>query len=93
MQIGRRLSGKVVGRNFRLARQWRRMLRAMERNEQNRKRRCLSGLIFRSLGAFEPEKAGDYTWTAFGLCVFLLYHFIVLQGMAMVRSFGTILVF
>ncbi|EPB80477.1 hypothetical protein ANCCEY_00374 [Ancylostoma ceylanicum] len=44
-------------------------------------------------GAFEPEKAGDYTWTAFGLCVFLLYHFIVLQGMAMVRSFGTILVF
>ncbi|KIH59538.1 hypothetical protein ANCDUO_10223 [Ancylostoma duodenale] len=36
-------------------------------------------------GAFEPEKAGDYTWTAFGLCIFLLYHFIVLQGMAMVR--------
>ncbi|ETN70580.1 hypothetical protein RB195_021759 [Necator americanus] len=34
-------------------------------------------------GAFEPEKACDYTWTAFGLCVFLLYHFIVLQGMAM----------
>lgn len=34
-------------------------------------------------GAFEPEKAHDYVWTAFGLCVFLLYHFIVLQGMAM----------
>ncbi|KHJ98209.1 hypothetical protein OESDEN_01804 [Oesophagostomum dentatum] len=35
-------------------------------------------------GAFEPEKAYDYSWTAFGLCVFLLYHFIFLQGMALI---------
>ncbi|KJH48759.1 hypothetical protein DICVIV_05153 [Dictyocaulus viviparus] len=34
-------------------------------------------------GAYEPEKAYDYTWTAFGLCVFLLYHFVVLQGVAL----------
>ncbi|CAJ0609062.1 unnamed protein product [Cylicocyclus nassatus] len=34
-------------------------------------------------GAFEPEKAYDYTWAAFGLSCFLLYHFAVLQPMAM----------
>ncbi|VDM78236.1 unnamed protein product [Strongylus vulgaris] len=34
-------------------------------------------------GAFEPEKAYDYNWTVFGLCIFFLYHFVVLQGLAM----------
>ncbi|VDO88912.1 unnamed protein product [Heligmosomoides polygyrus] len=34
-------------------------------------------------GAFEPEQAYDFTWTAFGLCIFLLYHFVVLQGVAL----------
>ncbi|CAI4224017.1 unnamed protein product [Auanema sp. JU1783] len=33
-------------------------------------------------GAFEPEKAQDFTWTIFGLSIFLFYHFAVLQTTA-----------
>ncbi|VDL68481.1 unnamed protein product [Nippostrongylus brasiliensis] len=34
-------------------------------------------------GAYEPEHIYDFTWTAFGLCTFLLYHFVVLQAVAL----------
>ncbi|CAD6187527.1 unnamed protein product [Caenorhabditis auriculariae] len=34
-------------------------------------------------GAFEPEKSYDFGWTVFGISMFSLYHFAVLQAGAM----------
>ncbi|CAB3410330.1 unnamed protein product [Caenorhabditis bovis] len=34
-------------------------------------------------GSFEPEKSHDFAWTVFGVSVFSLYHFVVLQCGAM----------
>ncbi|CAL2049660.1 unnamed protein product [Caenorhabditis brenneri] len=35
-------------------------------------------------GAFEPEKPYDFGWTVFGISLFSLYHFVILQFGAMV---------
>lgn len=37
-------------------------------------------------GAFEPEKPYDFGWTVFGISLFSLYHFVVLQFGAMVST-------
>ncbi|CAJ0935518.1 unnamed protein product, partial [Mesorhabditis belari] len=34
-------------------------------------------------GAFEAERADDFVWPVFALCIFLLYHYVVLQFMGL----------